>query len=78
MGFTLSCLVDFMCFVVNLANHGSRYMVPTSARGFSLFGTWSSWVRVGYMYTLECWFSIKFDPQAEVLKKITELVLILI
>jgi hypothetical protein len=36
--------------IQGFANHGSRYMVPTSARGFSLFGTWSSWVRVGYMY----------------------------
>jgi hypothetical protein len=47
------------------ANHGSRYMVPTSARGFSLFGTWSSWVRVGYMYTLDWWFSIKIWPSRE-------------
>jgi hypothetical protein len=47
-------------------------MVPTSARGFSLFGTWSSWVRVGYTYTLDRWFSIKFDPQGKVLKKITD------
>ncbi len=41
-------------------------MVPTSARGFSLFCTWSSWVREGYMYTLDRWFSNKFDPQGEV------------